>query len=510
MIGLNSFFISCLIVQCLMLYYCYLTVRDVQGPAMKMEELIFEGTTSSSFIYPEERERFDWGALMEPCKSDMQWRVRNYGENGAENQTSAKDCVIIRYQINPPGYYSMFVLQTRTRRGIDKAIGGDYWRAYLTGSASLTGHAIDLKNGRYEIWFLILEPGDYELNLVLEYSLCHGLRDPPLGWFERGNVHGRFQEEGILGYINDFLMERVSPIPFTVESTGDPFKNVSATRTSIFEGKELEKYCKSNSKYCFTSEKFKRNCNFVWDGYGRWEKHDTFKWTSNFPVSQPADYSKKAKLETLWFLGDSLSYRLWDSSYTRVLCRQAFKNCKKTYTWVYELKNNEEKKGPVNVGDKFNKTRFFEPLHSLLDKADMKSNRSVVVINFGLHLVMTLNFSEYRDLLETFATIIDQYRGKEDKSSVPQFIWKTTSLSHKENTARWNVTQARFLTNQRITLFNAYANARLCTAGVPILDIFPISASFENGTLDHVHYHNSVFQPVEDALADYVWKHYNM
>ena len=150
---------------------------------------------------------------------------------------------------------------------------------------------------------------------------------------------------------------------------------------------------------------------------------------------------------------------------------------------------------PNNVGIKFNYNRFFEPLHSILSSADMKSNRSAVVINFGLHLVMSLNFSECRRLIDKFAAIIGNYRLHQNKSSIPQFVWKTTTMSHKENAERWNMTQARFLTNHRISLFNAYSNDILCTAGLTILDIFPISASFPEGTKDHVHYHYFVFEP---------------
>ena len=509
MAGFSEAFIICLVFNCLIIYVFYNSVINIEQHLFKKPELSSSKEEIRGFVYPEEQERFDWKAILEPCKSDLNWKPSKSRHNAAQKRTSAKDCILSDYEINPSGYYSKFVLQTRTVDGTDKNIGGDYWRARLTGPASQSGFVRDLMNGKYEIWFLIAEPGNYELNLLLEHSLCDGLRDPPLGWFERGNIHGRFQQEGILGYIDDFLVEKISPIPFTVESNTSMESNYTKERHIYPKhvGKNQVNCNISQSAPCFAAETFKRNCSLVWDGYGRWEKQNQrFKWVPNFPISKPADFSDKERLETLWFIGDSVTYRLWDSSYTRVLCKQAFKRCKKTYMWVYELGEFGEKHEPINVGLKFNYTRFFASLHSILTNSDMKSNRSVILINYGLHLIMSMNFSEYRDLLDTFVAILDQYRQLKNQSSIPQFLWKTTTLSHKENTKRWNVTQARFLTNHRISLFNAYTNARLCTAGITILDVFPISASFPEGTRDHVHYHNFVFEPAEDALADYVWR----
>lgn len=488
-------------------------VANINRPLFQLPPSALERRESSSvYVNPEDRERFDWEAAIEPCRNDIEWKFKTNDRQQSQNRSSARDIAIKDYRINPHGY-GLFILQTRTIGGRNKAIGGDYWRAYLTGAASQNGYVHDLNNGMYEIWFSKLKPGRYKLHLVLEYSLCDGLRDPPLGWFERGTVHGNFQEEGVLGYVDDFLMEKAMPISFNVGLNGSTAKkevlvqdgkNPSTTET------EQLKCSKSKLQKCFTFKDREYNCDFVWDGQGKWVMQNGYKWVADSPIENPVDYSSKEKLETLWFLGDSLTYRMWDSSFSRVLCKQAFKRCKKTYTWVYELGKQGESKKPINAGLKFNQTRFFQPLHSILNSSDMKSNRSVVLINFGLHLLKSLNFSEYQEILEKFVTILDQYKRKENNAGIPTFIWKTTTLTHKENTKRWNITHMRFLTNPRVALFNAYTNSRLCTAGIPILDIYPISASFHEGTRDHVHYHNFVFEPAEDALADYIWKKVNL
>jgi len=56
---------------------------------------------------------------------------------------------------------------------------------------------------------------------------------------------------------------------------------------------------------------------------------------------------------------------------------------------------------------------------------------------------------------------------------------------------------------QRIKLFNAYAMKKLCEAGIPVLDVYHISAAYPHGTIDGIHYPHFVFYPAEDALEKY-------
>ena len=56
-------------------------------------------------------------------------------------------------------------------------------------------------------------------------------------------------------------------------------------------------------------------------------------------------------------------------------------------------------------------------------------------------------------------------------------------------------------------LFNSYANWAMCKAGIPMLDIFPLTNSYPNGTgnekfpHDPVHYDYEVMDPVEKILV---------
>lgn len=66
---------------------------------------------------------------------------------------------------------------------------------------------------------------------------------------------------------------------------------------------------------------------------------------------------------------------------------------------------------------------------------------------------------------------------------------------------------------QRILLYNAFATSRMCRAGFHVLDVFPITDSYPQGTGTHgahgpvnndiVHYSNLAFKPAEDVLAEY-------
>ena len=62
---------------------------------------------------------------------------------------------------------------------------------------------------------------------------------------------------------------------------------------------------------------------------------------------------------------------------------------------------------------------------------------------------------------------------------------------------------------QRIQLYNAYSTWAMCNAGFEILDVYPMSASYPEGTDDSfdkhdaVHFKTAVFKPAEQLLFDY-------
>ena len=56
---------------------------------------------------------------------------------------------------------------------------------------------------------------------------------------------------------------------------------------------------------------------------------------------------------------------------------------------------------------------------------------------------------------------------------------------------------------QRVQLFNAYAMSAMCNVGIPILDVFPMTASTWKQPTDGIHYESSVIKPVDNVLLNY-------
>ena len=56
---------------------------------------------------------------------------------------------------------------------------------------------------------------------------------------------------------------------------------------------------------------------------------------------------------------------------------------------------------------------------------------------------------------------------------------------------------------QRIQLFNAFANSVMCDAGIPILDVMPLTSSTFHQPEDGIHYENEIFTPIENFLINY-------
>ena len=85
----------------------------------------------------------------------------------------------------------------------------------------------------------------------------------------------------------------------------------------------------------------------------------------------------------------------------------------------------------------FNKTVILQYLTNILDSSDMRGQNSVFVFNLGVHYSMSLNFTTYRDLVDsviiqetlTFKTIINPLLyGKQQhplkKKRLIQRIWR--------------------------------------------------------------------------------------
>ena len=152
------------------------------------------------------RARVDWKNIIKPCADNMAWGlVKNHW--GRTNISNATTSDIIFKDIRPAGEFSKIFIQSKTSDNRTKLIGGDTWRVFARGPASIAATVFDHNNGTYEALFLITEPGVYKLMIYLDYSLCTGFKDPPRDWFITGDFQGRSQKSGVLGPLEDYLVE---------------------------------------------------------------------------------------------------------------------------------------------------------------------------------------------------------------------------------------------------------------------------------------------------------------
>ena len=152
------------------------------------------------------RARVDWQEILKPCHDNTAWGQVKDGW-GKLNRSDANTSDIILKDIRPAGEFSKIFIQSRTSDNRTKAIGGDTWRVYVRGPSSVVVTVFDHNNGTYEALFLITEPGVYQVIIYLDYSLCDGFRDPPRDWFVKGNAQGKYQKDGLLGTLDDYLRQ---------------------------------------------------------------------------------------------------------------------------------------------------------------------------------------------------------------------------------------------------------------------------------------------------------------
>ncbi|XP_032221806.2 uncharacterized protein LOC5520721 isoform X4 [Nematostella vectensis] len=382
-----------------------------------------------------ENMRRDWKQVLRPCRENLTWR-----ENVPSNNPLSTDpelSYITLWDIRPVNQFSRIVIQSQTRNGIKKLIGGDAWRVHLTGPASFAPTVIDNEDGTYDILFVPMEPGKYRLEVMLDYTLCDGLRDPPSDWFIKGNAQGKDQAQGTLGNDRPYILKPLWGVPgidVIVQSQG----------TRRPRDVTLQTLPKCNS-----------SCELLWDGLGRWVNNS---WTPYKPVLHVAKWPRRKK-GLFWVYGDSMAMGFFNS-------------------------------------------------------IQMDSN-GVMLLNLGLHYVENTNFTNYQRLITGVIDVLKngktmEVNGKTERRRFEgMLIWKTTTAINRQKYTHNHLDSRRFLTCQRVQAFNAFAMDAMCSAGVHVLDVYPLTDSFPEGTgrsdspNDPVHYRPSVFSSGEDLLEQY-------
>ncbi|KAK3734850.1 hypothetical protein QZH41_011761, partial [Actinostola sp. cb2023] len=197
----------------------------------------------------------------------------------------------------------------------------------------------------------------------------------------------------------------------------------------------------------------------------------------------------------LWIYGDSVNRLFYEALQTQPLCTQVFRACYYTPVWVYVIKNQPHQEMDLRYGGSdLNVTHVVGELSEVIRKPIMDEH-SALLLNTGIHLLKSTTFRNYQTIIKgMIRTLKHDYRGK--------VVWKTTTALG-EQTHLYSGCARRFHTEQRIKLFNAYATKKMCTAGFAVLDVYPLSNAYPEGTFDGVHYHARVFYPAEKALENY-------
>ncbi|KAL9979520.1 hypothetical protein ACROYT_G017195 [Oculina patagonica] len=492
-----------------------------------------------------QRSRLDWKGLLGNCRNKSAWEHK---EKESTNRTDGDKSFISRWKIKPQvevsyrtvlisfdvkmgfdlilnemlrglrrneekeshrqtralrlsgdcGEFSRFFIQSVTSYGLLKRFGGDSWRVYIRkGPASLAPMVIDHNNGTYEVVFLALEPGNYSAQVFLDYTLCDGFRDPPQDWFINGNIHGYEQEHGILGDIsNDYInapLQNGRPVEFYVKESSKTNGFFKYIQTLINGSREAHPSLLSCNV----------DCRLLWNGFGRWINKT---WKPYIPEDDgKIEQTRSPQLKTLTVYGDSIAVHYHAISKRRRLCKEMFHACDKKYMWVY----NADLSG--NDNNDFDQSIVLEEIKESLARPGMSGKESVFLFNVGIHYSLVLNFTTYKRLIGSVITMLTRRTGakfKRELGSQALRIWRSSTFIEREHLKKMytgdNLTKWRFHTSPRVQLFHTYATNAMCMAGIPVLDMYPLTAAWPHGTRDHIHYSDDVIEPAVKVLERYL------
>ena len=165
------FFICYVLLLMCLLYFTDMTNNGVlspkQPPKLPSSEIKRRMQDFRHEWLRQRRARVDWKNIIKPCADNMAWGlVKNHW--GRTNISNATTSDIIFKDIRPAGEFSKIFIQSKPSDNRTKLIGGDTWRVFARGPASIAATVFDHNNGTYEALFLITEPGVYKLMIYLD------------------------------------------------------------------------------------------------------------------------------------------------------------------------------------------------------------------------------------------------------------------------------------------------------------------------------------------------------
>ncbi|XP_065674293.1 uncharacterized protein LOC136091195 [Hydra vulgaris] len=328
------------------------------------------------------------------------------------NKTDIKNCKI-NITMNSPGSKCYVFIESLNSCNISKHYGGDFWWMKIIGPTSFNVPLIDGNNGFYYQEFFLKLEGVYVVSLMLEFSNYDGLKDPPKDWFKKGDYQGRRQNEDYFGRNYDYILE-TKKFEFVVS------KGTVPSNDEQLQGWHFQPFCVINNahgswindKYVTVNAKTDSN-----------PKHELL-------LRSLAQKSKKNTVlkKTMWMYGDSLTRQFFIDMKSTEICSEF--NCQLTNTWTYPLTNENPAQQPFDDKD-FNQSKFLDHIKEVIMNPLMMSNNSVLVINFGLHILKNINMSQAEKLLNGFIDMVYEIKIN-NVLSFPKIVWKTTTPAYIE------------------------------------------------------------------------------
>ena len=164
-----------------------------------------------------------------------------------------------------------------------------------------------------------------------------------------------------------------------------------------------------------------------------------------------AKSSPRIREGVLWIYGDSNAGRFYRSIRQTPLCKTVFRGCGLSYNWIYPIKNAtvemyQRNFLPINI------TRVFDAIARVIYLPQMNNEKSVIILNHGLHFITSTNFSTYREVIDGIVNLFKETKvndeGRIELKFKGKIIWKTNAAIHRERLRSPHNHKRRFLTRQ--------------------------------------------------------------
>ena len=161
--------------------------------------------------------------------------------------------------------------------------------------------------------------------------------------------------------------------------------------------------------------------------------------------------SPRSRQGVLWIYGDSNAGRFYRSLRGTPLCKTVFRGCTLSYNWIYPIKNAtvemyQRNFLPINI------TRVLEAIARVIYLPQMNDEKSVIILNHGLHFITSTNFSTYRQVIDGIVDLFKETKvndeGRIELKFKGKMIWKTNAAIHRERLRSPHNHKRRFLTRQ--------------------------------------------------------------